>query len=47
MNLSTRIFHRYTKSLTKFVHDFLKNCFREPKLLLAANKLIFLNTLYQ
>ena len=47
MNSFTRIFHRYTKSLIKFVHDFLKNCFRKPKLLLASNKLIYLNTLYQ
>ena len=32
------------KSLSNLVHDFWENCFRKPKLLLAANRLISMNT---
>ena len=31
------------KSLCNLVHDFWEDCFRIPKLLLAANRLIYLN----
>ena len=39
------IFKDFAKSLSNFDHDFfLKDCFPKPKLLLAANMLIYLNT---
>ena len=45
MNSFTRIFKVSAKSLSNLVHDFWENCFRTPKLLLAASRLIYLNTL--
>ena len=33
----------FDKSLINLVHDFWEDCFRKPKLLLAANRLIYLN----
>ena len=39
------IFKDFAKSLGNFDHDFfLKDCFGKPKLLVAANMLIYLNT---
>ena len=37
------IFKVFAKSLNNVVHNFWENCFRKPKLLLAANRLIYLN----
>ena len=34
-----------SKSLSNLVHDFREDCFRKTKLLLAANRLIYLNIL--
>ena len=36
-------FNAFAKNLNNFVHDFWENSFRKPKLLLAANRLIYLN----
>ena len=36
-------FKVFAESLSNLVHDFWENCFRKPKLLLAANRLIYLN----
>ena len=33
----------FAKSLSNFVHGFLEDCLHKPKLLLAANRLIYLN----
>ena len=44
MNSFTRIFQGFVKSFSNLVHDFWEDCFRKPKLLLAANRLICLNT---
>ena len=33
----------FAKRLSNLVHDFWEDCFRKPKLLLAANRLIYLN----
>ena len=43
MNSFKRIFQEFAKSLSNLVHDFWEDCFHEPKLLLAANRLIHLN----
>ena len=40
MNLFFKVF---AESLSNLVHYFWENCFRKPKLLLAANRLIYLN----
>ena len=37
-------FKDFAKSLSNFVHDFWKDCLRKPKLLLAPNMVIYLNT---
>ena len=42
MNSFTRIFQGFS-SLSNFVHDFWEDCFYKPKLLLAANRVIYLN----
>ena len=38
-------FKVFPESLSNLVHDFWENYFRKPKLLLAANRLIYLNIL--
>ena len=43
MNSFTRIFQGFAESLANLVHDFWEDCFYKPKLLLAANRLIYLN----
>ena len=43
MNLFIRIFKVFAKSLSNLVHDFWENYFHKPKLLLAVNRLIYLN----
>ena len=44
MNSSKRIFQGFCKKFKyNLVHDFWENCFRKPKLLSAANRLIYLN----
>ena len=43
MNSFTRFFQGFAKSLSKLVHDFWKDYFRKPKLLPAANRLIYVN----
>ena len=43
MNSFTHIFQIFAKSLNNLVHDFWEDYFRKPKLLLAANRLIYLN----
>ena len=40
---SRAFFNMFSKSLSNLIHDFRKDCFPKPKLLLAANKLIYLN----
>ena len=42
MNLFFKVF---AESLSNLVNYFWENCFRKPKLLLAANRLIYLNIL--
>ena len=39
-------FKVFAKSLSNLVHDFWQDCFHNPKLLLAANRLICLNNQY-
>ena len=42
-NEFTFFFKVFAESLSNLVHDFWENCFRKRKLLLAANRLIYLN----
>ena len=44
MNSFKRIFKVFAKSLSNLVHHFWGECFHKPKLLLAANRLVYLNT---
>ena len=42
--IHSHVFFRvFAKSLSNLVHDFLEDCFPKTKLLLAANRLIYLN----
>ena len=43
MNSFTRVFQGFCLDLGNLVHDFWEDCFYKPKLLLAANRLIYLN----
>ena len=43
MDSFTHTFQDFTKSLSNLLNDVWENCFRKPKLLLAENRLIYLN----
>ena len=43
MNSFTLIFEGFAKSLSNLVYDFWEDCFYKPRLLLASNRLIYLN----
>ena len=43
LKTNSLFFKVFAESLSNLVHDFWENCFRQQKLLLAANRLIYLN----
>ena len=43
MDSFTHTFQDFTKSLSNLLNDVWEYCFRKPKLLLAENRLIYLN----